>query len=229
MRFHQVQTYRERICVRGYGVKIEYVLTDVDGTLTSVDKTGGMGRSILSHFQEAAGCDDVPPSDVCISKTLEKYGISPEDFARKLREDLARHTVLRPDAVEFLRFCKSSGRRLYTATTNSKYIALLKLSLGGITEKDFSGFFGGDAFGDPLGKGSPAYFPSILAALGSTGENVAMIGDEPDFDLYPALRAGVGTVIIVDLRQREDVCRKNGAYFVNSLIHAEKIIGDKES
>ena len=210
-------------------MKIEYVLTDVDGTLTSVDETGGMARSILSHFQEAAGCGDVPPSDVCISRTLGKYGISPEKFAQKLRADLAQHTILRPDAAAFLRFCKVSGRKLYTATTNSKYIALLKLSLGGFTEADFSGFFGGDAFGDPLGKRSPAYFPSILAALGSTGENVAMIGDEPDFDLYPALRAGIGTVIMVDLAQREDVCRKDGAYFVNSLIHGEKIIGNEES
>ena len=205
-------------------MKIKIVLTDIDGTLTAVDETRGMARSILSHFQDLAGKDVFPPDDVCISKSCEKYGVDAQELARKLLADLSCHTVLRTDAADFLRFCRASGRRLYTATTNSKYIALLKLSLGGITEEDFSGFFGGDAFNDPLGKGSPEFFPSILRAVGSSGDDVAMIGDEEKFDLYPALAAGIRTVIMVDLKQKEDVCFKNGAFFVNSLNHAKGIL-----
>ena len=203
---------------------IKFVLTDIDGTLTAVDETGGMARSITEHFRDMAGPDAVPFPDKCITCSLEKYNISKEEFTQKLLADLSLHTQIRPDAAAFLKFCKNTGFHLYTATTNSKYAALLKLSLGGITEDDYSGFFGGDAFGDPLGKGSPAFFPAILQALQCDGSDVAMVGDEPEFDLYPARKAGIKTIIIVDLKQKEDVCQKNGAYYVRNLNFAREII-----
>lgn len=205
---------------------IKFVLTDIDGTLTKVDETGGMARSIGDHFRDLAGPDADPRSDVCITCSLAEYNVSREELTQRLLADLAQHTQLRPDAAELLRYCRDRGCKLYTATTNSKYIALLKLSLAGITEEDFTGFFGGDAFNDPRGKSAPDFFPNILKALGSDGSDAAMLGDDPKADHLPALKAGIKTIIMVDLNQKEDVCIKDGAYYVRDLTLAKEIIAN---
>lgn len=78
-------------------------------------------------------------------------------------------------------------------------------------------FFGGDAFGDPQGKFSPGFFPSILKVGGFDPARTMMIGDDPERDMLPALKAGIKYVIIINRQQTEPLLHKDGAIFVNSL------------
>ena len=204
---------------------IKYILVDIDGTLTAVNIKGGLEKSLSGHFYDMVEGHPELPNDICISKILPEYGIKIEDYSAKVLADMKQHTFIRPDAQSFLRWCVENKKALYTATTNSKYISLLKLSCGGFREEDFTGFFGGDVFNDPLGKFSPAFYPSILKALNSDGSDVVMIGDEWIRDSEPARRAGIKYTIHIDVNAENECIEKEpGAFIVNSLEFAKDII-----
>ncbi len=208
-------------------MKIKYILVDIDGTLTSVNTKHGLEKSYAEHFYDLIDSRPELPCDVCISKILPQYGIKIEDYTKKVLADMSQHTFIRPDAQSFLRWCVENRKNLYTATTNSKYISLLKLSCGGFKEEDFTGFFGGDVFNDPLGKFSPDFYPSILKALNSDGSDVVMIGDEWIRDSEPARKAGIKYTIHIDINAKEDCIEKEpGAFIVNSLEFAKDIIAN---
>lgn len=208
------------------------VLCDVDGTLTRVDSTEGMEHSIEFHlaaetaevrgitFGEAMKRIEAVPGreSQCVSKLFPLFGIDAERFALRLKNDLRRHTVMPPDVPKFVKSLHEKGIKLYTATTNSKYITRVKLSALGLEESDFNGFFGGDLPECPLGKFDPNFFPSILRSIGFRPERVMMVGDEPEHDLFPALAAGLGCAVIIDRKSRTAIRRSGKSVFVNSLV-----------
>lgn len=203
---------------------IKNILVDIDGTLTSVNIKHGMQKSFAGHFYEMLGkCPEIP-GDICISKILPQYGISEKDYAEHVLKDMSQHTFIRPDAINFLNYCIASDKNLYTATTNSKYISLMKLSLGNFKEEDFTGFFGGDTFNDPLGKFSPDFYSDILKALNSDGSDVIMIGDEWEHDSEPAQKAGIKYTVHIDINAKDDYIKKGNAFYVNSLDFVKDII-----
>ena len=203
---------------------IKHILVDIDGTLTSVNIRHGLEKSLAEHFYDLLGSRPAIPDDICISKILPQYGIKLEDYTKSVLADMSKHTFVRTDAAKFLRYCIDSGKNLYTATTKSKYISLLKLSSGGFEEKDFTGFFGGDTFNDPMGKFSPYFYPNILKALNSDGSDVIMIGDEWNHDSEPAKKAGIKYTVHIDIKAKEDYIEKDGTFFVNSLDFVKDII-----
>lgn len=205
-------------------MSVKYILVDIDGTLTSVNIKGGMEKPLAEHFYELAKCRPELPCDKCISLFLADYGVKIEDYSQKVLADMKQHTFIRPDAANFLNYCIDNGKALYTATTNSKYISLLKLACGNFKEENFTGFFGGDAFNDPLGKFSPAFYPSILKALNSDGSDVMMVGDEWIRDSEPARKAGIKYTVHIDINAKEDYIVKDGTFCVNSLNLVKDII-----
>ena len=203
---------------------IKNILVDIDGTLTAVNLKHGMQKSFAGHFYEMLGrCLEIP-GDICISKILPQYGISEKDYAEHVLKDMSQHTFIRPDAINFLNYCIASDKNLYTATTNSKYISLIKLSLGNFKEEDFTGFFGGDTFNDPLGKFSPDFYSDILTALNTDGSDVIMIGDEWEHDSEPAQKAGIKYTVHIDINAKDDYIKKGNAFYVNSLDFVKDII-----
>ena len=44
-----------------------------------------------------------------------------------------------------------------------------------------------------------------------------MIGDEPEYDLYPALKAGIRYGVIIRRNQKESILQKERGIFINSL------------
>lgn len=214
------------------------VLFDVDGTLTEVDSTGGMEHSIDFHLAaEAAGILGITPAEAmkkieavpgresqCVSRLFPVFGINAEKFAVRLKSDLEKHTSLPHDALGFVRRLHEKGIKLYTATTNSKYIAMVKLSAIGLDAGYFDGFFGGDTPGCPLGKFDPNFFPAIMRSLGMSPKRVMMAGNEPEHDLYPALSAGLGCGVIVDRKSGVQFRRQGRGVFVNSFDMTEEII-----
>lgn len=221
------------------------VLIDMDDTISYAKPggAGGGGRQFLKELtllvaeqdgvseEEALGRIDAvgDTETVCLFSFLPDLGVSPEVYWKRMQEVLRDTVAVYEDAIVLLRFLRERGIKVYSATTNSKAAMLAKLAVADLATMEgspyFTGFFGGDAFGDPLGKFSPDYFPSILNAAQFDRESTLMIGDSPLQDLAPALAAGIRHVVLVDRSQEEPLVEgENGGLFVNSLEWVVKMI-----
>ena len=219
------------------------VLIDVDGTMTRARE--GAARDprtfvdlLVELLVESRGIDREEaadrivsagdPNTTCISSLLPSLGVPPGPYWARVVSHLERQIEFCEDAALLITSLAERGFRLYTATTNSRMAALAKLAVGGLATMEgspyFTGFFGGDSFGDPKGKFSPDFFPSIIEAADLDPERVLMVGDDPVHDLAQALAAGITQVVLVD-RDQKDACvrRTDGGIYVNSL---EWVLGE---
>ncbi|MBO4631417.1 MAG: HAD family hydrolase [Lentisphaeria bacterium] len=223
-------------------LSVKRVLIDVDGTMTDSPADFCMGKSPLLHLVELVMEQDGLSSEAaeqkirscgnmeiqCLSEFLPMLGVDPVQYFEAVKEDLARHITIPEDTVYFLKAMRERGISVCAATTNSRFMTLAKLAVGGLA--DISGspyiaaYHAGCEFGDPAGKFSEHYFPNILKHHGFDPETTMMIGDEPEHDLYPALKAGIRYGVIIDRRQREDRVQRGGGIFVRNLGFVNEII-----
>lgn len=216
-------------------LSVKRVLMDVDGTMTDSPAGSCMGKSPLRHLVELVmeqhglsaeaaerkilNCGDLDTQ--CLSEFLPMLEVDPVRYFEAVKKDLARHITIPGDAVCFLKAMREHGIPVCAATTNSRFMTLAKLAVGGLA--DISGspyiaaYHAGCEFRDPAGKFSEHYFPNILKHHGYDPETTVMIGDEPEHDLYPALKAGIRRCVIIDRKQTEDMVRKEGGIFVRDL------------
>ena len=217
-------------------MRIKVILMDVDGTMTN---PGGenriMDQTPLEHLvqfvmtrhgvsaQEAMRkiLDCGNPELCCLSELLPKLGIDEEPYFQALKKDLAEHISIPDDTLSFLRAMKEKGIPVCAATTNSRFMVLAKLAVRGIADRNgceyLSAFHSGNEFQDPRGKFSGNYFPNILNCHGYPPDRTIMIGDEPEYDLHPALKAGIRYAAILRRDQKESLLLRDGGMFVNSL------------
>lgn len=216
-------------------IEADVALIDIDGTITASRRESDFAVSPLEHLaallmqrnsvsrEEALArirsAGDVETS--CLGNFLETLDIPVDLYWHELRADIEQGITIPEDAVFFIKELKNKNIRLFSATTNSRMVTLLKLSVGGLGDIDgspyFDGFFGGDTFGDPQGKFSPQFFPSILKSGGFDLARTLMIGDDLKWDMRYALEAGIAHVAIINRQQTRPLLLKDGAMFVNSL------------
>jgi HAD superfamily hydrolase (TIGR01458 family) len=89
-----------------------------------------------------------------------------------------------------------SGARLYTLQENRIFErdGRILTDLGPVAA--FLGYAAGVSW-ENLGKPSPLLFENLAAELGCAVAELAMVGDDAEFDVAGALRAGVGTGILL--------------------------------
>ena len=217
--------------------KIQYILMDVDGTMTGLLKPGSpmMKSSPMTHLENLVmkkyavsreeanrricSCGDTAIQ--CLSEFLPQLEIDPQDYFDVMAEDLSHFIFVTEDTIRFFHYLKEKGIGLYTATTNSPFMTRVKLSVSGIADVNscpfLTGYYPGCLFKDPEGKYSAAYYPNILKHSQFDPEKVMMIGDEPIRDMLPALKAGIRYGVTIDRAQKEDWFRKDGGIYVNSF------------
>ena len=221
---------------------VKRILMDVDGTMTGYLTTSTMDLSPLRHLIELVmkhhgiseseaerrirSCGD--PDTQCLSEFLPELDIEPSTYFDCLKTDLSRHIYITEDTVYFLQAMKERGIPVCAATTNSRFMTLAKLAVGGLADLNGSPYLAayhpGCEFRDPMGKFSEHYFPNILKHHGYDPETTLMVGDEPERDLVPALKAGIRYGVIVDRNQTEEYVLRDGGIFIHSLKNLAEMI-----
>lgn len=217
-------------------LKVNIILMDVDGTMTDVGgKRKTMALTPLEHLvrlvmeqysieadeaeRKIRACGD--PNLHCLSEFLPVLGIDEEQYFLSLKNDLADYISIPADTVAFLRAMKEKKIPVCMATANSLFMGLAKLAVGGIADRNGSEFITrchpGNEFLDPLGKFSGNYYSNILRKYNYPPDMTMMIGDEPEYDLYPALKAGIRYGVIIRRNQKESILQKERGIFINSL------------
>ena len=197
-------------------LKVQTILMDVDGTMTDIGGKGKtMSQSPLEHLvrlvmakysvdaeeaeRKIRSCGD--PDINCLSEFIPELGVDEEQYFSVLKNDLANHIAVPDDAAAFLRAMKKKDIPIYAATANSRFMTLAKLSVRELADRSGSEFLAGchsgNEFLDSSGKFSENFYPNILKNHGYSPDMTIMIGDEPKYDLYPAVKAGVGYGVII--------------------------------
>lgn len=215
---------------------IENVLMDVDGTMTEEKKNENIlqtsphemlvemlikihniSRKVAIQLIKEAGDTSV----ICLFDLLDKLEISKEAYWNLIRNDFKNYIRIPEDTVYFIKNLKSKGIKLFSATTNSRMMTLLKMSIGGLASIDGSpymaGYFSGNSFNDPRGKFSENFFPSIMKYGKFDPTTTMMIGNEVESDLKPAFKSGIKNIVIVNRFQPEPIVYTSEGMFVNSL------------
>jgi len=151
-----------------------------------------LARRVLVERSEARG---VLLAEESVRGDLDWFVETPPTKARTVLLATEAHdwTVARlGPAVEALR----AGARLYTLQENRVF------ERDGATLTDLgpvAAFLGyaADAPWENLGKPSPLLFSTLAAELGCAPAELAMVGDDAEFDVAGALRAGVGAAILL--------------------------------
>lgn len=217
-------------------MKIQTVLMDVDGTMTGYKKPRRksvpplyllenlvMKQHDIERSEAAArilSCGDCNLH--CLSEFLEQLQVSRQEYFELLSNTLKESIFITEDTKQFFRFLKKRGIALYSATTNSEFMTRAKLFAGGVAADAnqcewFTGYYSGCFFRDPEGKFSPEYYPSIMKHGTFNPDTTMMVGDEPERDMLPALRAGIRYGVTVDRTQKESLLQKDGGFYINSL------------
>ncbi|MBQ6470832.1 MAG: HAD family hydrolase, partial [Victivallales bacterium] len=222
--------------------KVSRILMDIDGTVTEVlpgsERPRDPLRLLVELVMDKDGCDAESAerkirscgdlATHCLSEFLPALGIEPASLFSAVKAELGRRIRIPGDVCHFLQSMKRRGIPVCAATTNSRFMTLAKLAVGGLAELDgspyVSAFHPGCEFRDPEGKFSPRYFPNILEHHHYDPETLLMLGDEPEHDLFPALRAGIRHVCIIDREQTEESLFRDGGLFVRSLKTLEELI-----
>ena len=214
---------------------VKRILMDVDGTMTGYLSASTMNLSPLRHLielvmkrhgiseieaeQRIRRCGDL--NTQCLSEFLPELDVEPSEYFTRLKADLSGNIYITEDTVHFLKAMKERGIPVCAATTNSRFMTLAKLAVGGLAGLNGSPFLSayhpGCEFRDPMGKFSEHYFPNILKHHGYDPETTLMLGDEPERDLFPALKAGIRYGVIVDRNQKEEYVLRDGGIFIRSL------------
>lgn len=221
---------------------VKSVLMDVDGTMTEFRENALPGKGPMKLLIDLIAEKEGIPEDeaekkirsagdvanICLSEFFPALGVDREEYFTLFKEELSRQIFIPEDTVFFLHDMKERKIPIYSATTNSPFVTLAKLAVGGLADLKgtpfLAGFHPGNEFGDPMGKFSPHFFPNILQHHNYDPSTILMLGDEKERDLFPALSAGIRYGVIIDRKQKEDIQEKEGGIFVRSLkILAEMI------
>lgn len=214
---------------------VKRILMDVDGTMTDTPAGSSMAKSPLRHLTELVmqrhgvgesgaermirGCGDMDTR--CLSEFLPALDIDPVRYFEVIKADLSDHIVIPEDTVNFLKEMKERGIPVCAATANSRFMTLAKLAVGGLAgiggSPYIAAYHSGCEFCDPKGKFSEHFFPNILKHHGYDPATAMMIGDEPEHDLYPALKAGIRYGVIIDRGQKAEMIERDGGIFVKNL------------
>lgn len=218
-------------------MKVKHIFIDIDGTLVVYPHNREFTRSpgtllaemVMEKYavsQEEAwkkikSCGDT--NIHCLSEFLEDLEIPAERYFEALKSSVEENIVVPEDSVRLLKYLKENGFELYTATTNSPFCTWAKLAKGGVASINgseyFTGCFPGCFFGDPRGKNDPDYYTKILKAGNFDPEYSMMIGDIPDKDALPAMKAGMKYGVIIDRSLQEPLLEKERVLYISSFDH----------
>ncbi|MAE64063.1 MAG: hypothetical protein CMJ18_07285 [Phycisphaeraceae bacterium] len=177
----------------------------------------------------AARCD---PHLESIEPHLGALGLSTRMLWDVVRPMMASCVGVHDDAVDAVRALHARGFRLYPATTNSRFMALLKLSVAGLGDVDGSEHFN-DVFGGSEvvaeGKTGPAFYHAVLERTGSRAQQTIHVGDDPQLDALAAQQAGIDQVVLVNRDLEMPWSRADtGAVTVRSLRTLADIVDQPE-
>ena len=180
-----------------------------------LDTTGELSKISVKEIGDRAfeGCSSLISVEGKSLKTIGQYAFAGLSKLKSI--------YIPEDTKVFLQKAKDAGIPVCTATTNSVFATLIKLSVGGLADINgspyISGYHPGCEFGDPEGKFSVNYFPDILKKHKYDPETLMMVGDEIEHDFYPALKAGIRYGVVIDRNQKERLIEKDGGIFISDL------------
>jgi phosphoglycolate phosphatase len=182
------------------------VVFDLDGTLIDsvADIAHALNRALALH--------DLPPFPVeqvkamvgggvpqLVERALIAHGLTARellplaaDFIQYYRQNLTAHTTLYDGAAELLQQLKGEGRRLGLCTNKQHDLAVETLKELGLTKYFLA--VEGERAGHPR-KPDPTPLRKVLAALGASPGNAAMVGDSAA-DIGCARAAGVLSIAL---------------------------------
>ena len=216
-------------------MKVKHIFIDIDGTLTVYPSKQEFTTSPMALLEELVmarwglsrpeanakirTCGDT--SVQCLSEFLDDLQISRQAYFEALCDSLKENIHIPEDSVRLLKFLKENGFEVYTATTNSPFATWAKLSGSGLATLDgseyFTGYFPGCAFLDPRGKNDPGYYTKILQRGSFDPSLCLMIGDIPEKDALPALKAGMRCGVNICRTSPEPLVEKEGILHINSF------------
>ena len=208
---------------------------DVDGTMAVYPRNREFDRSPMELLEDLVmekenlsreealrrirSCGDTAVH--CLSEFLDELGIPAQRYFDALRASVADNLTVPADTVRLFDFLTENGFELYTATTNSPFMTWAKLSVAGLASPEGSpyitGCFPGCAFRDPRGKNDPLYYDKILGTGRFDPACCVMIGDVPEKDALPALRAGMRYGVNIDRTQPTPCFTRDGVLYINSF------------
>lgn len=218
-------------------MKVKHIFTDIDGTLVVYPENVEFSRSPMALLEDLVmEKHGIPRNEAnrkirscgntaiqCLSEFLEELEIPGESYFKSLCSALENNLQIPDDTVRFLEFLKVNNFEVYTATTNSPFVTWAKLAVAGLASVEgttyFTGYFPGCSFKDPRGKNDPEYYDKILQAGCFAPEYSMMIGDIPEKDAFPALKAGMRYGVNIDRRQADPIIEKDGILRINSFDH----------
>lgn len=216
-------------------MKVKHIFVDIDGTLVVYHSDREFSRSpegfLTELVMEKHGisekearekirrCGD--PELHCLSEFLEELEVDRARFFDGVKKSVEENLDVPEDTVRLLDFIREKGFELYTATTNSPFATWAKLAKGGLASVNgseyFTDYFPGCAFQDPRGKNDPDYYAKILGTGRFDPEYCMMIGDIPEKDALPAMKAGMKYGVIIDRSRKEPLTEKEGVLYINSF------------
>lgn len=216
-------------------MKVKYIFIDIDGTLAVypgkrefsippmtlledlIMEKYGLSRK--EAYVKIKSCGDTQIH--CLSEFLEELQIPREVYFKALQDSLKGNLCIPEDSIRLLKFLKEKGFEVYTATTNSPFATWAKLAEGGLASSAgseyFTGYFPGCAFLDPRGKNDPGYYSKILKAGNFDPVCTMMIGDVPEKDAVPAVKAGMRYGVNIDRSSAVPAVEKAGILHVKSF------------
>ncbi|WP_130837870.1 HAD family hydrolase [Lachnoclostridium sp. Marseille-P6806] len=205
--FKETDSVREPVFLYECYEELQAVLFDLDGTL--VDSMW-MWRAI--DIEYLARYDVVMPDGLqeelggrSMRETAvyfrERFGIPDEeeimmaDWNDMARRKYAEEVPLKPYALDFLQWCRSSGLRLGIATSNSRELTETVLSAHGIADHFDTVVTGDEAL---RGKPAPDIYLTAAKRLGVSPERCMVFEDVPD-GIRAGKAAGMYVTAVEDL------------------------------
>lgn len=128
--------------------------------------------------------------------TLESFGVNDPSTILQMSDGYVeispRQTALFPGAIETLKILQKEGYPMHIITNGFKEVQYIKLENSGLAP-----FFDVVICSEELGKNkpSPDIFHFALNKAGASSKESAMIGDDPEVDVYGALNAGMKGIL----------------------------------
>ena len=160
-----------------------------------------------------------------IYRLCVKFGISPDELWNRSMRYLGKNSFHYPDAVEMVKTMHARYFRLHLATNRFGLWLDTRLAAAGLGDKNGSKYFN-HYFTSKHGYGCKLdndYYSKILTALEVPSDNVLMIGDSLEQDLYNANKAGIKNVVIIDRAQQKKMVLTDAIY-LNSLSLLSEIL-----
>lgn len=226
---------------------IRNVLIDIDGTFSHMpqdayyNKTVGgnyplgiLADIVKDRFHVSFGeavrkVEQLEGDNVCLFEACEKVlGITAKMYWNPVMTWHKKYLRIYPDAVYLIKQLHKRGINLYTATTNSRRLTILKLASAGLANRNgsryFKGFFGGDSIKTYHKTNDPEFYLNIIKIAGINPEQTVMIGDDIKADRAVPKKAGLRSIVVDRTRKKKIFCNKEGDIFVNSLAHVPDIL-----